>query len=259
MRWRSLLALVTGIILGAAAGLIGVGGGEFRIPALWYLLQRRVRVAASVNLVVGSVTVIVSLARRWGTLQWSVSTIELAAVLLVASIAGAVIGARKANVVATPVLKRVVQGYLVIVGVWMLYEAITETERILLRPEGVTLFTIVAVLAFLIAAFSAAVGVAGGELRIPALLYLCAIPLKQAGTLSLVASIPTVVSGAIVYRQAGHLEGEALWFAVWMSAGSIAGVLIGAHFLGTISPHMLKAIFGGILLAAAIALGIGKE
>jgi len=46
--------------------LIGVGGGEFRIPVLLHVLRLPVRVAAGANTVIGLFVVVLSVARRWG-------------------------------------------------------------------------------------------------------------------------------------------------------------------------------------------------
>ena len=59
------LSFCAGIVLGALAGLIGVGGSEFRIPVLLCLLRKDVKGAAAANLIVGLITVILSLIRRW--------------------------------------------------------------------------------------------------------------------------------------------------------------------------------------------------
>jgi len=90
------LSFIAGLLLGAAAGLIGVGGGEFRIPVLLYLLRRDVKTAAGVNLVVGFLTVALSFARRWGQHTWNDDQLSIAALLATASVIGAVLGARSA-------------------------------------------------------------------------------------------------------------------------------------------------------------------
>ena len=78
------LAAVFGVITGAAAGLIGVGGGEFRIPFLLYLFGSEVKTAAGVNLVVGLFTVCLAFIRRRGQHAWAAEDIMLAAVFTVA-------------------------------------------------------------------------------------------------------------------------------------------------------------------------------
>ena len=60
------LGFLSGIVIGAAAGLIGVGGGEFRIPVLLHLLRLPVKEAAGANTLIGLFVVVLSVIRRWG-------------------------------------------------------------------------------------------------------------------------------------------------------------------------------------------------
>jgi uncharacterized membrane protein YfcA len=96
--------------------------------------------------------------------------------------------------------------------------------------------------------------VAGGEMRIPALMYLFAVPIKQAGTLSLIVSISTVAASAVAYRRLGHIPNRVLIIACIMGAGSLIGVLIGAALLPYVDKHTLKGILGAVLLAATAGL-----
>lgn len=249
-----ILSFISGVVIGIAAGLLGVGGGEFRIPVLLYLLRDRPRSSAAVNLLVGAFTVMISLARRWNDQAWTSDAIAMAVVLAVGSLAGAILGARRASSLPLNLFRRAIEIYLFVVGAWMLFEGLTHTERILLSPTGTARLVIMFVVAVVVAFASAAVGVAGGELRIPALLYLCALPIKAAGTLSLVASLPTVIAGGATYRMKGELPREALSVALWMAAGSVIGVIIGAYFLPRVTGHSLKAILGAVVLAAAAGL-----
>ena len=56
------LAAVFGVITGAAAGLIGVGGGEFRIPFLLYLFSpegiTKILLAALCGLAIAAVSAV---------------------------------------------------------------------------------------------------------------------------------------------------------------------------------------------------------
>jgi uncharacterized membrane protein YfcA len=246
--------MATGLFTGAAAGLVGVGGGEFRIPALIRVLALPIREAASINLVIGLCTVAVSLARRASSLTWTQEVLVLGAIMSSASIVGAAIGCRWRVRVPVTTLKWIVSVYLMLVGSWMIYESLTRTEHVLLAPVGPVEWGLSAVVAFGIAWLSGVLGVAGGEMRIPALLYLFALPLKDAGTLSLLVSIPTVAAGAVTDRRAGRIPNAALALAGLMGAASIAGVLIGAAFLPRINAHALKGVFGALLLLATFRL-----
>jgi uncharacterized membrane protein YfcA len=248
------LGFVLGVVIGAAAGLIGVGGGEFRIPALLHVLRLPVKIAAGVNMVVGLCTVALGVVRRWGQQEWTDHDITLAVVMAVASILGAVIGARQASRFSSPFLKVVVCAYLVVVGTWMVVEAVAHAETILLAPTGVAGWILAAGVGFFIAALSGALGVAGGEMRIPALIYLFALPVKEAGTVSLLVSVPTVASGAVAYRRLGHVPNRALLVAVVMGVGSLLGVLAGTSLLPFVDKHTLKGLLGVILLVATVCL-----
>jgi uncharacterized membrane protein YfcA len=252
------LGFVLGIVIGAAAGLVGVGGGEFRIPVLLNVLRLPLRVAAGVNLLVGLFTVTLSVGRRWGSMAWSADSVVLAATMGVASLAGAVIGARQAHRLPIGLLKKVVCVYVLVVGFWMVVESLTHAEHTLANPQGPTRWVLAGLIGFAIAVISGSLGVAGGEMRIPALLYLFALPIKQAGTISLLVSIPTVASGALAYRRLGHLPKAAVTLAVLMGLGSLIGVLIGASLLNYVDKHAIKGILGVILLLAAVGMVTSK-
>jgi hypothetical protein len=69
LRRGGTLGFLSGIVIGAAAGLIGVGGGEFRIPVLLHVLKFPVKEAAGANTVIGLFVVVLSVIRRWGQQQ----------------------------------------------------------------------------------------------------------------------------------------------------------------------------------------------
>lgn len=250
LRRGGTLGFLSGIVIGAAAGLIGVGGGEFRIPVLLHVLRLPVKEAAGANTVIGLFVVVLSVIRRWGQQQLTADDLTVGAVMAVASVLGATLGARQAHRLPTPLLKRVVCVYLLVVGVWMVVEGLAEAEHSLIEPTGWLRWTLAAVTGFFIAAASGALGVAGGEMRIPALMYLFALPMKVAGTVSLIASIPTVAAGAFTYRTLGHIPRRVLLLSLVMGAGSLLGVLAGAWLLPYVDKHTLKALLGVILLVA---------
>jgi uncharacterized protein len=253
-RRETLTAALWGAITGAAAGLIGVGGGEFRIPVLLHLLRFQVRLAAGANCIIGLVVVIIGVFRRWGFHAWTSDALLVSAIMALVSLPGSAAGALLANKTRLRPLKNFVCAYLLLIGVWMVFEAMSQTEHVILNPTGAFRWTLAALLAFLIAGVSGALGVAGGEMRIPILLYLFGFAIQEAGTISLMVSIPTVAAGAITYRRLGHIPNHVLVVAVAMAAASIAGVIAGAAFLPLVNKYVLKAILGVILIAATVRL-----
>jgi uncharacterized protein len=248
------IGFVAGILIGAAAGMIGVGGGEFRIPVLLHVLRLPVRIAAGANTIIGLAVVVLGAIRRLPHHQWAEGDATIIVTMVAASLVGAWIGAKLANRVPLKPLKTFVITYLAFVGIWMIAEAFLHADHSLMNPTGGSRITLAAVTGFVIAAISGSLGVAGGEMRIPALMYLFAMPIKQAGTVSLLVSIPTVAASAAAYRRMGHIPNRVLAVAAIMAAGSLIGVLIGAALLPYVDKHVLKGILGAILLLATACL-----
>lgn len=254
LRREGALGFVSGILIGTAAGMIGVGGGEFRIPVLLHVLRLPVRIAAGANTIIGLAVVILGAVRRLPQHKWEDGDAAITGTMIVMSLVGAWLGARMANRVPLRPLKAFVAVYLALIGVWMIVEAFLQSEHALADPSGSTRIVLAAFIGFVVAVISGSLGVAGGEMRIPALMYLFATPIKQAGTISLVVSIPTVAASAIAYRSLGHIPNRVLAVACIMGAGSLIGVLIGAALLPYVNKYVLKGILGAILLLATVCL-----
>src|SRR5262245_30205630 len=251
------IATGSGLITGIAAGYIGVGGGEFRIPVLVELLGLPLKLAGGVNLVVGLFTVALGVLRRWGQQPLTRDDLTLVALMGVASLAGAAIGVYGRERMPVRPLKIIVCVYLTLVGVWMLYESVAHVEHLLFAPTGVSRWLLATTLGFAIALVSGVLGIAGGEMRIPALLYLFGVPIVVAGTLSLMVSIPTVLAGAITDRRMGGIPNAVMGVALLMGVGSAVGVLIGASLL-PFDRELFKGTLGVILLLASARLLRGR-
>lgn len=251
------VAALAGALTGIAAGFIGVGGGEFRIPVLVQVLGLPLELAARINLVVGLFTVTIGALRRWGQVAWTRDHLILVAVMAAASLAGAALGVLARKKLPLRPLKTIVCLYLVIVGLWMLYESVAHAEHVLIDPAGGARWALAMTIGFAIAVVSGVMGLAGGEMRIPALLYLFGVPIKDAGTLSLLVSIPTVAGGATIDYRLSALPREAVVIAAFMGLASAAGVVLGAAFVPYADPGHIKATLGVILLLATVRLSVG--
>src|ERR1700752_2450913 len=88
-RRQGSLGFASGILIGAAAGMIGVGGGEFRIPVLLHVLRLPVRVAAGAITIIGLAVVSLGAMRRLPGHEWGEGDKALVATMVVASLIGA--------------------------------------------------------------------------------------------------------------------------------------------------------------------------
>ncbi|MEM2739219.1 MAG: sulfite exporter TauE/SafE family protein [Candidatus Bathyarchaeia archaeon] len=248
-------ALSSGFLLGVAAGLIGVGGGEFRIPILLYLIGLPVITSIAVNLLVGLLTVVVSFLRRLQLGLLNGHSLNLALVMSLTSIAGAYLGALLTGKISENPLKRVLAIFLIIVGLKIGLEPLVESPITFHFTFGFLEETALAALVGLaIGVISGALGVAGGEFRIPALLYVFGLDITAAGTISLFVSIPTVASGFIKHRNMGHMNRTAAIIAVIMGIGSVLGAFIGASYAGAVEKDALKILLGAILILATVRM-----
>jgi uncharacterized membrane protein YfcA len=101
---------------------------------------------------------------------------------------------------------------------------------------------------------STLLGVAGGELIIPTLVFAFGADVKSAGTLSLLISIPTLLIG--LWRHHAHGLGQRRddlsALIVPMAAGSVGGAVVGAALVAYVSGPFLKALLGVILIGSAL-------
>lgn len=212
----SALATASGLLTGIAAGFIGVGGGEFRIPVLVQLLRLPLKLAGGINFMVGLLTVVLGLSRRWGQRSLTPDDLVLVGIMGVVSLVGAAVGVYGRERLPVRPLSVVVCVYLIVVGLWMLYESIAHVEHVILEPTGIIRWTLATLIAFAIAVVSGVLGVAGCEMRSPALLYLFGVPIIEAGTFSLMVSIPTVAAGAFTDRRLGGIPNSVVPVALLM-------------------------------------------
>lgn len=99
------------------------------------------------------------------------------------------------------------------------------------------------------------VGVGGGFLMVPLMLSLVGIPMRQASGTSLIAVMILAVPGVIEQGLLGNINYLA---GVAIAVGSIPGAVIGARLVRVVPERMLRFIFGGFLLVAAVLLVLNE-
>jgi uncharacterized membrane protein YfcA len=103
---------------------------------------------------------------------------------------------------------------------------------------------------------SSLLGVAGGELIIPTMVFAFGSDIKTAGTASLLISLPTVAMGIFRYaRQKAYADQDSMTKTVIpMGAGSIIGAIIGGLLVGVAPQSWLKLGLGIILMVSAFRI-----
>jgi Sulfite exporter TauE/SafE len=105
---------------------------------------------------------------------------------------------------------RIIFGLLVALGVGMIAESYIEIAPLGLLPLDPWTRIIAGLLfGFMIGAISSLLGVAGGEVIIPTLVFGFGVPVKTAGSLSMLISLPTVLPGIIRHAKVGAFGNRA--------------------------------------------------
>jgi uncharacterized membrane protein YfcA len=95
---------------------------------------------------------------------------------------------------------------------------------------------------------SGLLGVGGGIVMVPLLVFWAHYRQRDAHAISLGAIIPISLAGIAAYGVAGEVR---YWQALALAAGSMVGARIGAGWLARIDERALKVVFGTFLIGIA--------
>jgi uncharacterized protein len=256
-RESAALAVLTGAPVGMLGGLIGLGGAEFRLPLLRALFAYPVRRAVALNLAVSLVTLAASLAIRLRLSRFA-AIADLAPVLgamVTGAMSGAWIGPALAHRISAATLERVILVLLVAIGGLLIADAFLPHHAVGLAESLAVRLPVAAVLGIGIGLVSSLLGVAGGELIIPSLVFAFGADIVVAGTCAVVVSLPTVMVGIGRYAaRSAYVRRDLTVLVIPMGIGSIAGALSGGLLVPYLSSAALKLVLGVILIISAIRI-----
>lgn len=250
-------ALAASIPIGGLAGLVGLGGGEFRLPVLMHVIGFGARAAVPLNLTVSLVTLGFALLTRQLAVPIEAVTPHLPEIvgLAVGGVGSAAYGTRLVQRLSDRRLVRLIAGLLMLLGAILCVEAFLPHAPAGLVPEMAALRAAIGMsLGLGIGVVSSVLGVAGGELLIPALMLVFDVDIKIAGTASLMISLVIVATGLWSYGRAGALplRGGAQRIAASMSVGSMIGVGLGALAVALAPTMLLTILLGAVLMVAGL-------
>ena len=151
-------------------------------------------------------------------------------------------------------LERAIAVLLMAIGLVLIGERFLPAGLPALIPAGAGWQSAAGIaLGLCIGTVSTFLGVAGGELLIPTLLFVFGADIHIAGSAVLFISIPTVCVGLFRYGRMRLLPVRSTLLRIGLPMGieSFVGAAVGGAFAGTTSAEVLKLILGGILVAAA--------
>ena len=251
-------AFLFAVPIAILGGLIGLGGAEFRLPVLMRVFQYQAKRAVPINLAISLVTVVSAAATRitTTTVEPVVALLPILILFASASMMGAYIGTGYLHRLHDSHFERIVAALLILIGALLIAESLFDfaTHRV---AEGMLANAILAIgFGLIIGVISSLLGVAGGELIIPALILVFGLGVKEAGTASLLISSATIVVGLFRYWKQGRYNDyrEMTEMVVPMGIGSVIGSIAGAAMIGLVSAALLKALLGCILILSSLKI-----
>lgn len=257
------LYLAVGATAGLLAGLLGVGGGLIIVAALAWLLPARgfaheyvMQVALATSLASIILTSISSAAAHWrrGSVLWrSVQWLVPGMVL------GGLGGAQVASHLSSEALRWIVAGYCLLAAAQLLFGRV----RAGLEAEGSPGGALLLGAGIGIGALSAVVGIGGGSMTVPLLVWLGVTPVRAVGT-SAACGFAIAVASALGFVYGAHAVGAVLPSGslgfVYLPAAlgcAVASVLVapvGVRLAHALSGDTLKRVFAAFLVLMGIAV-----
>lgn len=258
-----LIYLLVGAFVGLIAGLLGVGGGLIIVPVLVFVFQEQgvspdvmVHLAIGTSLATIAITSISSMHahHRHGAVQWAVF-LRLTPGIVVGALLGAVI----ADFLPTKAMR-------LWFGIFELLVAAQIGFNLTVAPRGHLPGKLgTGIAGGVIGAISAALGIGGGTLTTPFLVW-CNFSLRQAVATSSACGLPIAVAGAAGFVATGWNEpGLPAWSSGYVYWPAFAGIVIsslmfaplGAKLTHTLPVSVLRRFFAVFLAVLGVRMLIG--
>lgn len=249
------LLLPIGIAVAALGSVCGIGGGLFAVPILHYLfrLPLQCAVATSLCLVAASsgAATVSEVLHPEGALYP-----VLAMVLIAAALVGTQGGYWLAKRIPTRTLKAIFCLVMLAVGARLvLTSGATGAAPLAGFEPGVANFLEVALIGLVAGVVVPLLGVGGGLVVVPALLFVCPeIGYLGARATSMAMAVVTAARSVWMYRRDGLVDGRhGCWFAAGALFGGVAGVWL-VHLHG--AAEVGQVLLGATLALAALRFGL---
>jgi len=220
--------------IGLVLGLFGAGGGMATVPAIMVLMDVGVKEAIAMSLwVVAFVSFTAAIHQR----VWRFIQIRMLISLAVSGILGGAIGAR-IGLYVPEIVQLLLLGLLIFFVAWWIVGVKLETK------VGIFRWIPALLVGFVIGILTGVLGVGGGFLLVPALIYLGIKDFPVAVGHSLVLITLNATSGALAYI--GHLH-FSITSAATISAIAAVGAVLGGILLKRLPTQKLQRAFAVLL------------
>jgi uncharacterized membrane protein YfcA len=268
-----------GGIVGLLSGLFGVGGGFLITPLLFFIgIPPVVAVATGANQVVAS-----SVSAVLAHLKRKTVDLRMGTVLLAGGLMGSALGiwvfnilSRQGQIDVIVQLSYVI--FLGLIGLLMFQESLRTLRRsragpvapikrhqhlwvhnlpfkVKFRASGLYISVIPPLLVgLLVGVLAAIMGVGGGFIMVPAMIYLLGMPTKVVIGTSLFQII--FVTGFTTFMHAATNNSVDLMLALFLIVGGVVGAQIGSQFAARLKAEQLRILLALLVLGVCLKLAL---
>lgn len=238
-------AIVPGLLIGGALGLLGGGGSVLTVPLFVYVLGFNPREAIAMSLAVVAATSAFGTAGHW---RAGHVNLRIAAVFGGVAMLGTVFGVRLARFIPGTT-QMVIFGVVMVAAALFMFRGRPRCDE---EPgehiaSPVMSAGMVVPAALLVGSLTGSVGVGGGFLIVPVLVLL-RMPLREAVGTSLLVITGTCIAGFLGY--VGHVRLD--WVAMTLvAAGTLPGIAMGSYLHGFVPQAVIRRAFAVLLMMIA--------
>jgi uncharacterized membrane protein YfcA len=235
--------VVLGFVIGLSLGLLGSGGSILTVPVFVHILGFGAKDSIAMSLVVVGTTSLVGALAHW---RKGHANIRVASIFGAVAIVGTYLGTRLATRLSGAEQLGIFATIMMVAAGFMLRgRQVDEESR---TPQTSASNPSTAILALVVGSLTGLVGVGGGFLIVPALVW-GGLPVRDAiGTSLLIIAMNCLIGFC------GYLgQVKVVWLAVALvTAGTIPGIATGMYAMRFVSQQALRRGFAVLLFGIAV-------
>jgi len=246
-----MILFIIGIIIGVIGTLAGIGGGIFIVPILLSIYNFSPQLAIGTSLFVVTFNAFSGTIAytRYKRIYW-----RLGLIIIVSGIPGILIGAYVSTLFTGAAFRIIFACVLVLVAIHLLFRQSKASEDIkdcLTVGFSRTMMIMIVAIGFITGFVAAFLGVGGGFIHVPVLIYLLKIPVHIATATSHFILFSTVLLSVVPHALWGHIDYSR---GLLLGGGALVGAQIGAYISSKVHSRIILIILAFVLLAVALKM-----
>lgn len=261
MIFAFLIFILIGALAGLLAGLIGIGGGVVVVPSLYYTLATlKIPPAEIMQIVIGTSLATIAFNTFISSLgHYRKKSILLRPLkrMLPGLILGAMAGATIAKIVPGDNLKIIFAIFEILIGLYFIFFSPEQLADDNTLPKGF----VMTLIGMGISCLSTLLGISGGVITVPTLLWF-KVPMKKAVGTSATTSFIIALVGTISFliygigKSTAHMTLGFIYLPAFLAicGGSLFAAPLAVELSHKLPTQVIKKIFAGVLIIVGLLM-----